>query len=164
MGAVKSGFLIIGFGGLIRDPSKPSWRHATQFTTQGQDEKIHVNHFQIFQTFNYFRGSSRFLMRFSGFPWVLENLWESGYLLRSHESLFDTRADRIVLWVTLAYARKYMIQHYAYAPVTKRDPRELSRYPRFKNNKKYFSGVHEDLKNACQALLGGYFVRNLKKS
>ena len=33
-----------------------------------------------------------------------------------------------MLWVTLAYAREYRIQHYAYAPVTKRDPRELSRY------------------------------------
>ena len=42
--------------------------------------------------------------------------------------LFVTRADRIVLWVTLAYAREYRIQHYAYAPVTKRDARELSRY------------------------------------
>ena len=42
--------------------------------------------------------------------------------------LFVTGADRIVLWVTLAYAREYMIQHYAYAPVSKRDPRELSRY------------------------------------
>ena len=30
-------------------------------------------------------------------------------------SLLETRADRIVLWVTLAYAREYMIQHYAYA-------------------------------------------------
>ena len=50
------------------------------------------------------------------------------YLLSSLGSLFDTRADLIVLWVTLAYAREYMIQHYAYAPVTKRDPRELSRY------------------------------------
>ena len=33
-----------------------------------------------------------------------------------------------MLRVTLAYAREYMIQHYAYAPVSKRDPRELSRY------------------------------------
>ena len=40
-------------------------------------------------------------------------------------------ADRIVLWVTLAYAREYVIQHYAYAPVTKRDLRELSRYSYF---------------------------------
>ena len=52
----------------------------------------------------------------------------SKYLLSSLGSLFVTRADRIVLWVTLAYAREFMIQHYAYAPVTKRDPRELSRY------------------------------------
>ena len=50
------------------------------------------------------------------------------YLLSSVGSLFDTRADRIVLWVTLAYAREHMIQHYADAPVSKRDPRELSRY------------------------------------
>ena len=42
--------------------------------------------------------------------------------------LFVTRADRIVLWVTLAYAREYRIQHYAYAPVTKSIARELSRY------------------------------------
>ena len=48
------------------------------------------------------------------------------YLLSSLGSLFVTGADRIVLWVTLAY--EYMIQHYAYAPVTKRDPRVLSRY------------------------------------
>ena len=41
---------------------------------------------------------------------------------------FVTGADRIVLWVTLAYAREYVIQHYAYAPVTKRIARELSRY------------------------------------
>ena len=41
---------------------------------------------------------------------------------------FVTGADRTVLWVTLAYAREYVIQHYAYAPVSKRDPRELSRY------------------------------------
>ena len=34
-----------------------------------------------------------------------------------------------MLRVTPAYAREYMIQHYAYAPVSKRDPRELSRYP-----------------------------------
>ena len=46
-------------------------------------------------------------------------------------SLFVTRADRIVLWVTLAYAREYMIQHYAYAPVTKRDLRELRRYIKY---------------------------------
>ena len=50
------------------------------------------------------------------------------YLLSSLGSLFVTRADRIVLWVTLAYAREYMIQHYAYAPVTKSIARELSRY------------------------------------
>ena len=50
------------------------------------------------------------------------------YLLSSLVSLFVTGADRIVLWVTLAYAREYMIQHYAYAPVTKKHPRELSRY------------------------------------
>ena len=50
------------------------------------------------------------------------------YLLSSLGSLFVTGADRIVLWVTLAYAREYMNQHNAYAPVTKRDPRELSRY------------------------------------
>ena len=50
------------------------------------------------------------------------------YLLSSLGSLFVTGADRIILWVTLAYAREYMIQHYAYAPVTKGDPRELSRY------------------------------------
>ena len=50
------------------------------------------------------------------------------YLLSSLGSLFDTRTDRIVLWVTLAYAREYMIQHFAYAPVSKRDQRELSRY------------------------------------
>ena len=42
--------------------------------------------------------------------------------------LFVTGADRIVLWVTLAYAREYVIQHNAYAPVTKRITRELSRY------------------------------------
>ena len=41
---------------------------------------------------------------------------------------FGTGADRIVLWVTLAYAREYVIQHYAYAPVPKRIARELSRY------------------------------------
>ena len=41
---------------------------------------------------------------------------------------FVTGADRIVLWVTLAYAREYMIQHNAYAPVTKGITRELSRY------------------------------------
>ena len=33
-----------------------------------------------------------------------------------------------MLWVTLAYAREYMIQHYAYAPVTKSITRELSTY------------------------------------
>ena len=43
---------------------------------------------------------------------------------------FVTGADRIVLWVTLAYAHEYMIQHYAYAPLTKGDLRELSRYTR----------------------------------
>ena len=43
---------------------------------------------------------------------------------------FVTGADRIVLWVTLAYAREYMLQHYAYAPVPKRITRELSRYDR----------------------------------
>ena len=42
--------------------------------------------------------------------------------------LFITRADRIVLWVTLAYAREYRIQDNAYAPVTKSIARELSRY------------------------------------
>ena len=41
---------------------------------------------------------------------------------------FGTGADRIVLWVTLAYAREYVIQHYAYAPVSKRIARELSTY------------------------------------
>ena len=50
------------------------------------------------------------------------------YLLSSLVMPFVTGADRIVLWVTLAYAREYVIQHYAYAPVTKRDPMELSRY------------------------------------
>ena len=48
------------------------------------------------------------------------------YLLSSLVMRFVTRADRIVLWVTLAYAREYMIQHYAYAPVTKHITRELS--------------------------------------
>ena len=32
-----------------------------------------------------------------------------------------------------AYAREYMIQHYAYASVSKRDPRELSRYIDMRN-------------------------------
>ena len=54
--------------------------------------------------------------------------YRGAYLLSSLVMRFVTGADRIVLWVTLAYAREYMIQHYAYAPVTKRDPRELSRY------------------------------------
>ena len=47
---------------------------------------------------------------------------------------FVTGADRIVLWVTLAYAREYVIQHYAYAPVSKRIARELSRYSDKKNH------------------------------
>ena len=48
------------------------------------------------------------------------------YLLSSLAMRFDTGADRIVLWVRLAYAREYVIQHYAYAPVSKRIARELS--------------------------------------
>ena len=50
------------------------------------------------------------------------------YLLSSLVMRFATGADRIVLWVTLAYAREYMIQHYAYAPVAKSITRELSTY------------------------------------
>ena len=41
------------------------------------------------------------------------------YLLRSLGELFDTWACRIVLRVMHAYAREHMIQHYAYAPVSK---------------------------------------------
>ena len=48
---------------------------------------------------------------------------------------FDTGADRIVLWVRLAYAREYVIQHYAYAPVSKRIARELSWYDKKKSLK-----------------------------
>ena len=54
--------------------------------------------------------------------------WDELYLLSSLGSLFVTGADRIVLWVTLAYAREYMIQHYAYAPVSKDPLREVTRY------------------------------------
>ena len=50
-------------------------------------------------------------------------------------------ADRILLWVTLAYAREYMIQHYAYAPVSKRDPRELSRYTVYHKRNIYLYGL-----------------------
>ena len=57
--------------------------------------------------------------------------WMSLYLLSSLAMRFDTGADRIVLWVTLAYAREYVIQHYAYAPMPKRIARELSRYTAF---------------------------------
>ena len=41
------------------------------------------------------------------------------YLLSSLDGLFDTGAGRIVLWVTHAYARKHMIVHCVYAPVSK---------------------------------------------
>ena len=54
------------------------------------------------------------------------------YLLSSLAMRFGTGADRIVLWVTLAYAREYVIQHYAYASVSKRIARELSRYMTYK--------------------------------
>ena len=50
------------------------------------------------------------------------------YLLSSLVMRFVTGADRIVLWVTLAYAREYKFQHYAYATVTKSITRELSTY------------------------------------
>ena len=48
--------------------------------------------------------------------------------LTLRQKLFETWAGRRMLRVTRAYARDDMIEHYAYAPVLKSQPRVARRY------------------------------------